>query len=64
MSRRSKNIIRGIGSVLEICPPVRLSAPSTSYTLPDADLKNMRSDVEKIGKDFHRAMETVGGKKD
>jgi hypothetical protein len=49
---------------MEIYPPSRLTAPSPSYTPPDADLKNLRSDVERIGKDFHRAMETVGGQKD
>ncbi len=64
MSPRTKNIIKGIGSVLEIYPPTRLAVTSTSYTPPDADLKNLRSDVERIGKDFHRAMETVGGQKD
>jgi hypothetical protein len=37
---------------------------SPFYTSPDTDLKNLRADVEKIGKDFCRVMETMGGKKD
>ena len=64
MSPRTKNTLRGIGSIMEIYPPSRLTAASPSYTPPDADLRNLRSDVERIGKDFHRVMETVGGQKD
>jgi len=64
MSPRIKNILRGIGSVMEIYPPSRLITASSPYTPPDADLRNLRSDIEKIGKDFHIAMETVGGQKD
>jgi hypothetical protein len=64
MSPRTKNIIKGIGSVMEICPPSRFVGALPFYTPPEADLKNLRSDVEKIAKDFHWAMETVGGQKD
>lgn len=65
MSPRTKNILKGIGSVLEICPPSRLTVTSPSYMPPDTDMSNLRSDMEKIGRDFHRAMESVtSGQKD
>lgn len=65
ISPRTKNIINGIGSVLEIYPPSRLTVMSPSYTPPDIDIRNLQSDMEKIGRDFHQAIESAtSGQKD
>jgi len=64
MSPRIKNILKGVGSVLEIYPPSILTVTSLPYTPPDTDTRNLWSDMEKIGRDFHQAMESAtSGKK-
>jgi len=60
-----KNILKGMGSILEIYPLSKYTAAFPSYTSPNNDLKNQLSDMEKIGKDFHKAMDfTTSGQKD
>jgi len=63
-SSLARNVWTGLGSIVDICPQARPVSPYAPYTGPKADLENLSSDMKKIGKDFHLAMETIGGQQD
>jgi len=59
MTKRLINIAKGVGSIMDICPPRRLKAAQPIYTPPAKDVENLRSDWENVGKDLSRAMPLV-----
>lgn len=60
MANRLKNILKGMGSVLEICP-----ASDYSFSNDKTDAEKLNGDWQKIGLDFQKSFHSVvHGQKD